>query len=192
MVFEVKSQTHQRHLVQTKPCAHQDPGKGAVTSTGYWTQTYLWVFECLMRRHRSAVTSCRDRSSGCSRPGWHGLWREVLLGEVTVSATIKLSSRQPTNWIIIIPKKFSHYCKSSRTHKQISQPGDPAKRLRTPREFDLEGQWDLITELPEDWENRLLEGTTKPCAHRDPGERSSDSTRDWARLDISNPKRWCC
>ena len=123
MVFEVKSQTHQRHLVQTKPCAHQDPGKGAVTSTGYWTQTYLWVFECLMRRHRSAVTSCRDRSSGCSRPGWHGLWREVLLGEVTVSATIKLSSRQPTNWIIIIPKKFSHYCKSSRTHKQISQPG---------------------------------------------------------------------
>ena len=42
---------------------------------------------------------------------------------------------------------------------QISQPGDLAKGLRTPREF--EGQWDLITELPQDWGNRLLEGTNK-------------------------------
>ena len=29
--------------------------------------------------------------------------------------------------------------------QQISQPGDPAKELRTAREFDFEGQWDLIT-----------------------------------------------
>ena len=26
--------------------------------------------------------------------------------------------------------------------------------------------------------NRLLEGTTKACVHQDPGERSSDPTRD--------------
>ena len=35
--------------------------------------------------------------------------------------------------------------------QHISQPGDLAKGLRTPREFDLGGQWDLITELPQDW-----------------------------------------
>ena len=29
----------------------------------------------------------------------------------------------------------------------MSQPGDLAKELRTPREFDFGGQWDLITEL---------------------------------------------
>ena len=29
----------------------------------------------------------------------------------------------------------------------MSQPEDPAKGLRTPREFDFGGQWDLITEL---------------------------------------------
>ena len=45
--------------------------------------------------------------------------------------------------------------------QQISQPGDLAKGLRTPREFDFRGQWDLITELIQDWGNRLLEGTNK-------------------------------
>ena len=40
-----------------------------------------------------------------------------------------------------------------------------AKGLRTPRKFDFEGQWDLIAELPQDWEYRLLEGTKKTfCA----------------------------
>ena len=34
---------------------------------------------------------------------------------------------------------------------------DPTKGLRTPREFDFGGQWDLITELSQDWGNRLLE-----------------------------------
>ena len=39
------------------------------------------------------------------------------------------------------------------------------KRLRTPREFYFGGQWDLITELPQDWGNRPLEGTNKTlCA----------------------------
>ena len=36
--------------------------------------------------------------------------------------------------------------------------------LRTPREFDNEDQRDLVTELTQDWENRMLEGTTKSCA----------------------------
>ena len=36
---------------------------------------------------------------------------------------------------------------------------------RIPRKFDFGGQWDLITELPQDWGNRLLEGTDKTlCA----------------------------
>ena len=62
--------------------------------------------------------------------------------------------------------------------QQISQPGDPAKSLRTPRELDIEGQWNLTTELPQDWGNRHWRAQTKPCAHQDPGERSSDPKRD--------------
>ena len=45
----------------------------------------------------------------------------------------------------------------------------------------------MITELSEDWRNRLLEGTNKPCAHRDPGEWSSDPTRDGPRLACECP-----
>ena len=49
--------------------------------------------------------------------------------------------------------------------QQISQSGDLAKGLRIPREFDFGGTWDLITELPQDWGNRPLEGTNKTlCA----------------------------
>ena len=36
--------------------------------------------------------------------------------------------------------------------KEISQPVDPAKDMRNPREFDFGVQWNLITELPQDWE----------------------------------------
>ena len=46
------------------------------------------------------------------------------------------------------------------------------------KESDFEGQQDLITDLPQDWGNRLLEGTNKTLGTPGPGERSSDSTRD--------------
>ena len=83
--------------------------------------------------------------------------------EVAISPTTELLSRRPTDWRTIIPKKFLHCCESSRA-QQISQLGDLAKGLRTPREFDFEGQWDLNTELPQDWVNRIL-GTNKTlCA----------------------------
>ena len=60
---------------------------------------------------------------------------------------------------------------------QISQPGDLSKGLRTPREFDFEDQWDLITALPQDWGNRLLEGTNKTLCAPGARERSNDPTR---------------
>ena len=34
--------------------------------------------------------------------------------------------------------------------------------MRTPRGFDFGDKWDLITELAQDWGNRLLEDTNKP------------------------------
>ena len=50
--------------------------------------------------------------------------------------------------------------------------------------------WDLITELPQDWGRRLLEGTRKPCAHQDPGERSSDPITDRPRLACVSRSHW--
>ena len=84
-------------------------------------------------------------------PWGQGLWlqqtweaqcvAQVLLEEVTFSASIEPLSRQPTIWRTMIPKKGP---------QQISPPGDPAKGQRNSREFYFEGQWDLIIELLQD------------------------------------------
>ena len=85
-----------------------------------------------------------------------------------------------TNWRTIIPKKFLHCFEGSRTHIRLSSLGiQPEDGI--PRESDFEGQWDLITKLPQDWgKQRLLEGTnkTKSCVHQDPGEGNSDPPGD--------------
>ena len=60
--------------------------------------------------------------------------------------------------------------------QQISQHGDLLKGLRMPREFEF--QWDLITDIPQDWGSKLSESTTKLYMYQDSGERSSDATRD--------------
>ena len=63
------------------------------------------------------------------------------------------SAVQPTDWRTI-------KLKSSHTVTKVLGPTidfptwDLAKGLRTPREFDFEGQWALITELPQHWGNR--------------------------------------
>ena len=53
-----------------------------------------------------------------------------------------------TKEILAVLRKFQD-------QQQSSQPGDPAKGLKIPRESDFGDQWDLITELPQDWENTL-------------------------------------
>ena len=50
-------------------------------------------------------------------------------------------------------------------HISLPNLGDPAKRLG----IRLEGQWDLITELPQNW--RKQRAQTKSCAHQDPMKR---------------------
>ena len=54
---------------QTKPCVHQDPETPQRLS-----QTCLWVFDCLLWWHGSAVACCRGTGSGCNRPGSHSMW----------------------------------------------------------------------------------------------------------------------
>ena len=59
--------------------------------------------------------------------------------------------------------------------QETSQSGDLVKGLSIARDFDFDGQQDLITELPVYWGSTDSWRTqTKPCVHQDPGERSSD------------------
>ena len=60
-----------------KPCAHQDP-----EIPQRLNQT---VFECLLRRYRSAVDCCRNRGSECSRPR-NGI---SFLEEVAINPTME-------------------------------------------------------------------------------------------------------
>ena len=49
-----------------------------------------------------------------------------------------------------------------------TQPGDPAQGLGIPRDSDFEGQHDLITGLPQDWDKQKLHSwraQTKSCLY---------------------------
>ena len=70
--FRIKSQTCQRHSEGANQtlCA---PGPRDPTRL---SQTCLWVFECLLWRHMSAVTCHGDRGSGCSRSRKKSVWHK--------------------------------------------------------------------------------------------------------------------
>ena len=75
ITFKIKSLTHQRCSEGRNKnfvCIRtQEKEQWPSQETN---QTCLWVFECLLRRHRSAVTCCGDRSSGRSTPGRLDMW----------------------------------------------------------------------------------------------------------------------
>ena len=59
-----------------------------------------------------------------------------------------------------------------------------SKGTGNPQGIWLEGQWALITELPQGWGNQWLcswRAPTKSYSCQDPEERSSDPTGDWSR-----------
>ena len=126
-----------------------------------------------------------DRGSGCSRPGRHGAHHKSSCQEVAFSPTIEPLSRWPTNWRTIIAKKFSHCYKSPRTHNRFPSLGKSGRGTENAWEFDLEDQWDFITELPQKWGNRLLKGTNKTlCA---PGSRKKEQ---WPHKRLSQTCLW--
>ena len=84
---------------------------------------------------------------------------KLFLEEVAISSTIEPPNRQSKNWKTIVSEKLWHVGKVL-APTTYPQPGDLTKGLITPREFDFEGQWDLIMEFPQDW-RRVLEGTNK-------------------------------
>ena len=102
--------------------------------------------------------------------------------------TIK-SNPIPAEWVThnlenINTKEVLPLLWSFKTPHQASQPGDPTKGLGIPRKSDLEGQWDLITRLPQDWGKQRLQSwrtQTKFYAYQDIEERSSDSIGNWTK-----------
>ena len=101
---------------QTKPYAQQEIPQRL-------SQTWLWVFECLLQRYGSAVACCRGRGSGCSRPGC-GI---TLLEVVTIKPTIEPPEftqnwgnrlLEGTNKILCAPRRRR---KEQWPHKRLTQ-----------------------------------------------------------------------
>ena len=87
----------------------------------------------------------------------------------------------------LYPKKFSHCCKSSRTHNRFPSLGV------WQRDWEHMGIWlwrpvGFYYRTCTGLRKQTIEGhQKKPHVHQDPGERSSDPTRDWARLACECP-----
>ena len=86
-------------------------------------------------------------------------------GEVTIRcrrSAIMIKSNlialggQPTNWKLVVPKKFSLRCEGSEPHVRLPSMGNPTKGLWTCRESDFEGKQDLTTGLSQNWEKQRL------------------------------------
>ena len=112
----------------------------------------------------------RGRGSGCSYLATQPVAKALL--EVTIDLTVELLSRQPQTAEQLYQRHFHAVKKVIGPTLLWVQPGVLAKGLRTPREFDFGGQWDLIIELTQDWGKSLLEDTNKTlCA---PGPRRKE------------------
>ena len=140
------------------------------------SETCISVFECLLQRHGSAVA--------CTGPG--ALAAADLEGAAR-EPDLEPPSRQPTSWRTILPKKFSHCYGSSRAHNRFPDLGiwqrnwDPSGNLT----LEASGIW--LQNFHRTGETDSWRAQTKLCVHQDPGERSSDPTRDWVKLVCECP-----
>ena len=105
---------------QTKPCTHQDLGKGIMTpqETEPDQPVKVWgvSYEGLV---------CRDREAGSrQQQSWQAQHvAKVFLEEVAISPSTEPPDGQCTCWRIVIPKKFSYCCKISRPHNRLPSLG---------------------------------------------------------------------
>ena len=133
------------------------------------SQTCLWVFQSVRRRHRSALAWGGDGGSGCSRPGRCGVWRKSSWRRSPLAPLYSHRADNPQDWRIR-PKKFSHCCKSSRAHNRF-----PNLRIQQ-RDWEPQGIWlwrpvgfDYRTSTGKSRKTDSWRAQTKPCAHQEKG-----------------------
>ena len=144
--------TRDAQRAQMKPCVHQDPGIPQETEPDLPLSVRVSLAES-----RAGVTCCGDRGSGCSRPGRRGTWHKSSWRRLPLAPPQSRQADDPQTGELLYQEVLA-LLQKFQAHNRFPKLG---KGLRSPREFDFEGQWDLITELPQDWGNRLLEGTNK-------------------------------
>ena len=73
-MFKIKSHTYQRHSEgANKTSCAPGPRERSRDLNKTLSLNCIWMFACLLWWHVSAVACCKDRGSGYSRPGRHGI-----------------------------------------------------------------------------------------------------------------------
>ena len=85
------------------------------------------------------------------------------------------------------PKKFSHCHKSSRTKNRFLNLGIQQRDLEHPGNLTLKSSGTWLENLYRTGETDSWRAQTKLWMYQDPGERSIDPTRGWARLVCQCP-----
>ena len=116
---------------------------------------------------------------------WNENWPFPVLWPLLSFPNLLALSRRPTNWRTIIPQKFSHCYKSSRTHNGFPNQGIQQRDWEAPRNLTLEASGIWLQNFHRT--GVTWRAQTKPCPQQDPGERSTDPTRDWVRLACECP-----
>ena len=153
-MFKIKPHTCQRCSEGTnKTLCAPGPRKRSSDPHKRLSQTCLWVSD-LLWRHRSVMACHRDRGSGSSRPGRHYIWHKSSWRKSP------LTSCQADN-----PQTVEQlYQRGSHTTAKVVGPitdfptWGSGKWTENPQGIYFEGQWNLITELTQDWETETLGG----------------------------------
>ena len=112
---------------------------------------------------------------------------EVDLAVVTISHIIELQSRWPQKLQNNYTKEILTLLKSSRTPHRLPNLAIWQRDWEPPGNLSLEASGIWLKNLNRTGETDSWRAQTKPCAHQEPGERSSVPTRDWARLTSECP-----
>jgi len=185
ITFRIKPQARQRHSEGSNKtlCA---PGHRGPTETD---QTCFWVFECLLRGHRSAVACHTNRGSGCSRPGSCSVWHKP---------SWRLSLAPPQSHRAHDPQTAQKlYKRNSCTVKKVLGPttdfptwgsgkgteNPQGIRHWRPVGFDYRTSIGLGKETLRGHKQNLV-------VHQEPGKRCSVPTSDWVRLPYGSPGVW--
>ena len=102
------------------------------------------------------------------------------------------------NWRTIIPKiipqtreqlyqRNTHFCKSPKAYNRFPNLGIWQRDWEAPGNLTLKASGIWLQNCSRTGETDSWRTKTKLCVHQEPGERSSDPTRDWDRLAYECP-----
>ena len=183
IMFGIKPHTRQRHWEGTNKTLVCTRTRGR---TRDWARP---AFECVSVSCKVWISRGRraDRGSGCSRAGRSSAWPN--------SSWRKLPLAPPQSCWADDPQTGKQlYQRSSCTVVKVLGPsrfpnlGIWQRDWEPPGNLTLKASGIWIQNFHRTGETDSQRTQTKPCAHQDPGERSSDPTRDWVRLACECPE----